>query len=150
MPTPAPLVSTGDVLTATNFNYLPRGIIGVATKTADQTGISSVADVTSLTLTWTATSSRYYRTTVFFNAQQNASIGTPQIYITDGSGTVKTKVLSVQNTGDYWSSVVTLVETGLSGSTTRKVQALTNAGTLSILGNSTYPSLILIEDIGAA
>ena len=150
MPTTASLVSTGDVLTATNFNLLPRGIVGVATKTAAQTGISSTVDITSLTLTWTATSTRYYRTTVFCIAQQNTSAGNAQIILTDGSGNTKSKSLYLQAAADYWTSTVVAVETGLSGSVTRKVQANTSAGTMSIYADATYPALILVEDIGAA
>ena len=131
--------------------YSP-GLQVVASKTATQTGVGgSFTDVTSLSATWTAVSSRYYKTTVYFpKLVQNTSSGYAQFQITDASNTTKQSSVEYPPSGDYFTSSMFLLETGLSGSVTRKVRATTSAGTLDIYGGSTQPTYIIVEDIGPA
>lgn len=125
---------------------------GYAQVTADQTGISTEADVTSLTITWTAVSTRRYRITGHLLVQQLTSTGAATAKITDGSGTeiqrIGHRASFAANDVDMWEG--SSVETGLSGSITRKIRAATSAGTLSALASSSRPNYILVEDIGPA
>lgn len=150
MPTAA-LVTTGSVLTATEYNYLPRGIIVRAERTTDQTGITTVTDITSLTATWTANSTRIYRTTVVTaNCRQVTTTANAKIIIADGSNVQKTQALETVTAGNFFHVIASLTETGLSGSVTRKARAETSAGTLEVLSGATYPSFIVVEDLGQA
>jgi hypothetical protein len=72
------------------------------------------------------------------------------IEVTDAANTVKYQARRLFPAGDTDSMTVTYLETGISGSTLRKVRAygITNNGTFNTNGgaaNSTY----VIEDIGA-
>lgn len=155
----------GDVLTAANMNLLPGGKMGYAEVTADQTGIStSNVDLTSLTVTWTAVAARRYRTTVWANIEIDTSptvVTLPNIKITDGSNNQKQVgygVWAAASVGNVVKSTVcvSVVETGLSGSTTRKARGLStdmaggNGDTFNIKASATSPAWILVEDIGPA
>jgi len=82
-------VATGDVLTAATWNQdvventkrLPRGVVGVAkASSVDQTGITTIADVTGCSVTFTAEASRYYVAVGF--VVDSASSGSPALQTT--------------------------------------------------------------------
>ena len=148
--TPAAFASTGSVLTATEYNYLPRGIVAFAQKTTDQTGISTQADVTSLSVTWTATSSRYYKITAFLAPiRQRTSGGIVVPVITDASNTTRVQANVTLATDDFTSICIAEIITSLSGSITRKVRIGTTAGTVDVLsGTAGHGNYIVVEDLG--
>jgi hypothetical protein len=142
--------SDGDVLTAAHLAGMPWGVVGYATKTADQTGITTLADVTSLSVTFTAVSTRLYRTTVWMRGSQlGGSAGTVSATIADGASVEKARVATSIISAGFAALHVVLIETGISGSITRKARADTTAGTLSILGAAAGASLIIVEDCAA-
>lgn len=156
-------VATGDVLTASKWNQdvvansiaLPRGIIGYDSRTSNQTGITTVTTILdssggNLEVTWTAESSRYYRTTLYLPyIEQVTANAYPEIFITDGSNVAKQSALSYLLVGHGDQVVVVSVETGLSGSTTRRGRAATGGGSLTLAAGSARPIFIMVEDIGA-
>ena len=152
--TPNTTFTAGDILTADQMNRLPWGVMGYGSATSNQTGISTVADVTGLTATFTANSTRYYRTTVYVaNLVQITSNGYATLTITDGSNNQKqagTMYKVVANGNGEAPMAIVLIETGLSGSTTRKARLATSAGTVETRASSSQPALIVIEDIGKA
>lgn len=149
----------GDTLSAANMNLLPGGMEagGYAQVTSAQTGITTIVDVTSLTVTWTAVSARRYRTSFFVDvlpatvADTNWGI---EVSITDGSNTVKASATSAVTTTQVRTLVGSVVETSLSGSTTRKLrtQSVNNSSSdaYSINAAATQPCYILVEDVGPA
>lgn len=149
--TPNTTFTAGSILTAAQMNRLPWGIIGYAQATANQTGITTEVNVTGLSVTFTADSTRYYKTTIYtFSVQQNTAAGYAEFKITDGSNVQKQNGVIYQLAGVQSPMCVTVVETGLSGSVTRKARALTNAGTLLLAASATAPMFIVVEDIGQA
>ncbi len=151
--TPAAFPVSGTVLTAAEYNKLPRGVVFYNLVTANQTGIAStVVDLTNMTAaTWTAVSGRTYRTTVYIpEIQQLTSGGTAVFRITDASNVNKQFGDMTAATNDFYSINMQVIETGLSGSVTRKARASTTAGTLSLLMAATSPGFIMVEDIGAS
>lgn len=52
--------STGAVLTSTQMNNLPFGLVANATRTTAQTGIGVLTDLTGLSVTFTAIANRQY------------------------------------------------------------------------------------------
>jgi hypothetical protein len=154
--TPNTTFTSGAILTAPQMNRLPWGIVGYDQRTSNQAGIGAVTDILdtgggSLSVVWTAISSRYYRTTLYVPyAEQQVAPAFPSILITDGSNVIKQKseMYQVNLQGAFLSAVV--VETGLSGSVTRKGRALTSGNTVSLGGNPTFPIFIVVEDIGQA
>lgn len=152
----------GDTLSAANMNLLPGGKMGYAEVTANQTGITdTAADLTSLTVTWTAVSARRYRTSFFVTLSAQTTIAQAdndlcRVQITDGSNNIKTIGTVTHPVVDVgMSCVASVTETGLSGSTTRKLRGRRGNGfgtgnAMSLLAASTYPAYILVEDIGPA
>ena len=132
---------------------MPWGVIGYAAITANQTGITTVADITSLTLTHTAVNNRRYRITGRINIQSNTVSDYGQIQLTDSTPTQLENSLFNTHTSannDTTQSIV-FVEAGISGSVTRKLRAGRaggSAGTFQVSASATAPAFILIEDIG--
>jgi hypothetical protein len=148
----APIVTAGSVLTATNFNALPRGVVQVAAKTTDQTGISTQADISSLSVTWTAVSGRYYRISVYLaSVRQRTSGGIVVLNITDASNVSRTQQNVTLATDDFSPLVAVEVSNSLSGSITRKARIGTTAGTVDV-PSATSPAgwYIMVEDLGTA
>lgn len=150
----------GDVLGAADLNAFGGPQLGYATATTAQTAIGqATTDVTSLTLTWTAVSSRLYRVSFQLSFDINRG-GTgyiaPRFSITDGSNTL----IRSFDAGYYTASINDQswsgwhVETGLSGSVTRKLRAQFTgteaSNSIDIASSSTKPAFILVEDLGPA
>lgn len=143
--------SDGDVLTAAHLAGLPWGVMGyVLGGTSDQTGISAVADVTGLSVTFTAVSTRLYRTTVYLAISQQTSGGTVAVIIADGASTQVNRTDLTLATNDAAAVAFAHLETGASGSITRKVRVSTSAGTMTVRGAAALRAYILVEDLGAA
>jgi len=142
----------GAILTAAQMNRLPWGVMDYATKTASQTGITgTVIDISGLTLTFTAVSTRVYRTTVWALVRQNTSPGAPVIQITDGANVQKTEAdVYIAAAANFATFVASCIETGLSGSTTRKARGVSNTATWDLVASATFPAYITVEDIGQA
>lgn len=145
--------TTGETLTAAQMNNLPWGVAGKAQNTSDFSLTSTSAAVPNCSVTWTAVSSRLYKTTAYFYYSVNAGTGTVVGQIFNGSGGRLQEGGHYASATSYVSISLTLYETGLSGTQTRKSQALYLAGGISaasVIGNSGYPTQIIVEDIGAA
>jgi len=150
--TPNTTFTAGNVLTAAQMNRLPWGIAAFAQKTTDQTGISAEADVTSLSVTWTAISTRYYKISVYLAPIRqitSAAIVVPKI--TDGSNNARVQANVSLGIDEFTSLAIAEVVTGLSGSITRKARIGTTAGTVSVLaGTAGQGNYIVVEDLGQA
>lgn len=150
----AALATTGSVLTATEYNYLPRGYVIHATATTNQTTISAEVDLTSLSVSIPMVSGRRYLITAHVDMQGTADGSTVLVKLTDASNTQLTRgqmTTSAANTGDTVS--ITYIETAASTATvTRKLRAVLAAGsgTFSVQASSTSPALLLVQDIGVA
>lgn len=141
--------SDGDVLTAADLAGMPWGVMGYANgSTSDQSSISSEVDITGLSVTFTAISTRLYRTTLTMTVTQASSTGTVTGRITNEANSL---IASAQQTLTATSSgqiTVVSVETGISGSTTRKGRIDTSAGTVTVEGSATIRARLVVEDLG--
>jgi hypothetical protein len=128
-----------------------RGAVAYAQITASQGSIVGTAvDVTGLSVSWTASSSRTYRTTVHLVASSTVQNDDFNAFITDAAGTQKQFHLNPYLDPSTSSGMeFSVVETGLSGTITRKVRAVRGAGTgtITLYAAATAPSFILVEDI---
>lgn len=150
--TPAAFPVSGTILTAAEYNKLPRGVTYYNLVTANQTGISTVVDLTNMTAaTWTAVTGRTYRTTIYLPyCQQKTSAGTVVVRITDASNVDKQQWNGTFAASDFFAVLIQVIETGLSGSITRKGRISTNFGTVDVTQSATTPGYIMVEDIGAS
>lgn len=155
----------GDILGAGDMNALPGGVNsgGLVLVTSNITGMggSSPTDITGMSVTWTADASRMYRTSFYMKVSTLTYAWTdvdrsPKVLITDGSNTQITfagvQGLYSEST-DIFDVSCSVVESGLSGSTTRKLRGQYPSGgsdTFAVYAGATYPSYLLVEDIGPA
>lgn len=149
--TPNTTFTAGDVLTADEMNRLPWGIVARSQRTSNQAGIgTTTTDLTDLSVTFTAISTRIYRTTIYAIVQQDTTGGLIFIRLADGSNTQKQQWMMNSSAWAYYTACLQLTETGLSGSTTRKARGDTQTSTFSIQAAAAYPAFIIVEDLGQA
>jgi hypothetical protein len=128
---------------------MPRGWIGQGLQSGSPAITTAESDVTGCTVTWTAEPTRRYRTTARFGLRQSAVAAEQYVFIVTAANAhinYGGTACSVIASGFFQHNIV-LTETGLSGSTTRKLRAALSAGTATG-GVGDYAGLILVEDIG--
>jgi len=139
--------SAGDILTTTNFNKLPNGLIGYATATANQTGISSATDLTNLSVTVTVNTSRIIVIRANLFVLQNTSTANVTLAIKEST----TQLVQVnQNVvvSTYGQLTPSVILTPSAGSHTYKLTLSTSAGTVDLQAAATYPASIQVYDEG--
>jgi hypothetical protein len=159
---PPGTVSTGDVLTASKWNQdvvanttsLPRGLAAYAQATASQASVTTVVDLTSLSVTFTALAGRYYLIEAFATVHSSSGGDVCGLIIANSANTVLAQGFAVSNTNAVGTALnVSLRVTPGAGSITYKLRGLRAAGSV---GNLTYqpdattPSFIMVTDIGPA
>lgn len=155
--------TSGAILTAAQMNNLPWGIVtataggtsgsGYVRNTTTAVVISVAAtDVSGMTISWTALSTRIYRITVTLSDITSVSGFNPFVLdVTDAANNVKYQGRRIFPALDTDGMTISYVETGLSGTILRKVRTtgVTNTGTFNTNAASSL-SVFVIEDIGAA
>lgn len=128
---------------------MPWGrMASIADIAANQTGITTVVDVTGGSLTFTAVTGRYYKFSAISVLIQNTAPGIPELLITDNSNNIKQDVGLNLATGAVQTVTATWLTTIAAGSVTYKLRARTNAGTLTIQAQALQPTQFFVEDIG--
>ena len=156
MPTPNDDFTAGQVLTATECNNFPRGVMAYATSSTDYTLTTTTTIATGMTVTWTAVAGRYYRISYYEPAVETATVSgaftSLSLRPTNAAGTltqqgILTTVAAVKNTG---SLNVSVIYSSTAGSKTFVGCAASTSTTgTPILGRSVFnPSYLLVEDIG--
>lgn len=145
--------ATNALLTAADLNAAFALVLGkrswsAQTSGSDQSGISAVTDVTGLSVTWTADPLRMYKTTVNVCLQKITTANNVTTYIRNAGGTVVVAKSTTFAINDL--AVVTMewVESGLSGSQTRKASVETASGTVTVTNSFSRNGQIIVEDIG--
>lgn len=134
-----------DVLAA-RHDLLPWGSLGRATTSAGQTGISTEANVTALSVTVTVGTSRVVRVSTFglLLKQTGAGIVTTRI---KESTTALALTNTTQGIGAYAAMVASVILTPSAGSHTYNVTLAATPNTVDLVAVHAY---ILAEDIGPA
>jgi hypothetical protein len=131
---------------------LPWGIIGKASITAGQT-FTTLADVTGLSVTWTAVGGRQYRVQVHGLLRSSVVNDIAQLLIADGSNNTISvgQVACLATTFAFQTSCFAVV-TPSAGSVTYKVRCVRSngSGTVTLDAAAAYPAWLLVEDIGPA
>ena len=152
----------GNILTAAQMNSLPWGIVtataggtsgdGYIRNTTTAVTIPAViGDVSGMTISWTAISTRIYKITLTLSDITTLSGMSPFLLdITDGSNVSKYQARQSFAANETSTMTMSYVETGLTGTILRKVrvQGTTNAGTFNTNAAASL-SVFVIEDIGA-
>lgn len=127
-----------------------RGVeLAYAEKTTNVTGISSAADVTGLTISFTVGTRPVMVEAVLPLVGQVTSTGQPTVFITasDNSAYSSAQPPSIAATGLYGGFVIKKRFAAGAGAVTTKVRAQTTAGTVSIFSDVTRPSYIQATEV---
>lgn len=143
------LVYTGGSWTSLNG---PRGYMGYAERTSNQTGITTMTDLTGLSVTWTAVTGRRYKVTFKVLVFSTVANDDANVWVRNGSS-ASLNAYGVRAVSTTHGIMVagSHVLTGLSaGSQTVKLslERAAGSGSVALAAASTHPSFILVEDIG--
>lgn len=144
---------SGNILTAAQMNNLPWGVAAKSAVTSGQALTNASAAITGTSVTWTADASRVYKLTMFMQINITAGTGSVFAGINTGTGTRISEGSQYGGANSYVSICNVVYETGLSGSTTRRVQAQFLAGGVTAattFAAASYPIILIVEDVGAA
>lgn len=150
--------TTGQILTATNANQWPRGIVARAVSTTSDTNITSTESVQLTASSFTAVANRYYKIT-YFEPQALPAAGIPnyiylKIRLTNTSGTCYATGGNTAdtNTTPAVGASITIIttQTFSAGTVTIVGTAVVNGGTGTCARSSTQPATLIVEDIGPA
>lgn len=137
--------------TGSDWAALSSSTVGYAQIVANQTGITTITDITSLTVTFTAVAGRRYRITGSAFLLTTVSGDVASLVIADGAGTQlnSSQVDLRSSSTDIRGHVFAVVVPG-AGSKTYKLRAsrVSGTGSISVDAGATYPAFILVEDIG--
>ena len=141
----------GQILTATECNQFPRGIMALSTLTTNTT--VNTTETTRTSVTWTAVASRYYKITWFEGNVSYPGSSTNNMYLrqTTTAGTIIGNSVAVVLDPVSNERVCSIVTTFAAGSQTVFARVLG-----SVVNNTTYaasatqPAFLMVEDIGPA
>jgi hypothetical protein len=143
--------ASGGNPTAAQVNGWAQGTLGYAQVVANQTGITTETDLTSLTATVTLVAGRRIRISAQAGIQSSVTGDTIILRIKEGATVLQQAVGSVQPVNSEVTFSPSVVLTPTVGSHTYKLSLLRLAGTgtLTMVGASNDVPFILVEDIGA-
>lgn len=148
----AALADAATALTARVATLENLGTKGYAQVTSNQTGITTMTDLTGLSVTWTAVAGRRYRASFKVLIFSTVANDDANVWLRNGSST-SLNAYGVRAVSTTHGIAVTgsHVLTGLSaGSQTVKLslERAAGSGSVALAAASTHPSFILVEDIG--
>lgn len=153
MASPNTTFSSGAVLTAAQMNNLPFGLMGTPVrKTTAQSGFGTVADITSMTLTFTGIANRWYRATYSSQGLATNAGATFRFTLTDSANaTITGGIFDHCFVNTNSDTVVAQFWFQQTGSALRKVRCVlqAGAGTLNLYADGTSPATFVIEDMGS-
>ena len=151
--------TAGQILTATECNQFPRGVMATASSSTSYVLTTSAVIATGMTVTFTAVANRNYKITYY---EPDAQIGTASnststasIKITNAAGTRLTLGKVSNPFGSYvpgFGLCVVYVGTLTAGSITivGTAETTSTTGAPSFVRSATSPAQITVEDIGTA
>jgi hypothetical protein len=143
---------SGAILTATQQNQFPRGIVAFAESIISDTTITA-EEIQLTASTFTAVANRYYRITYYEPqvALNNNETATSRIRLTNLAGT-QYQLGKLRGSGSPLSDFMTTVWVGTltAGSTVIVATLQSSSGTATATRSATQPAQITIEDLGPA
>jgi hypothetical protein len=144
--------TTGAVLTAAQMNNLPWGVVAYGARTAGNVTLGPTqADITGMSVTFTAVAGRLYRANWSVNIQKQTSAGWTEAFFTDSANVVYGIAIGYSVAGNYANLSGSTYITGLTaGSKTFKLRLEVESNTAVVIAVSAAPCVMIIEDMGAA
>ena len=145
----------GAILTATQQNQFPRGVMAFGTRTANTGGLTAGTTTISIpAITFTAVADRYYRIS-YYEPQYVFGAGHTQTDAAIRQGTLASDpLISLGSFGGSTTvrnySNVQVVKTFTAGSVSVVATLSPAGGTVNGTAGATFPAFLLVEDIGPA
>lgn len=139
-------LQTTELLAHKHDASLPGGRVAGASTAVDQAGITAEVALTSLTVTFTALASRYYRITASTTILKDATGGQTRLIIREDSTNVAVALNAVAASSRQHVEYST-IRTPAAGSITYSLRAQADVGALTA-ENSVTGGFVLVEDIG--
>lgn len=142
-------IADSAITSAKLTDAIPRGAMGYASKVSSQAGVTTAgADVTSLSVTFTAVAGRSYRVSAMQRVIQQTSAGIVTMRLHNGAGTQLAAWQQTLQAAEVGTAIILATFSPGAGSTTYKLNLITSAGTVDANASATAPGFILVEDIG--
>lgn len=141
---PALLARVTALETKLNSTLVAAHALGTA---SDSAGVTATTDVPGLSVTFVAQPTFVYRTTIYVSLNQGAASGITALQLADGTNAVMNASSLSLATGEVGTITMQWVETGLSGSLTRKARFGTSAGNVIAIGSFSRRNSIVVERI---
>ena len=140
--------SAGQILTATQANQWPRGIMALATRNTNFAPDTTISDFASVT--FTAEANRYYKYSLFIPGADSSAALLIIILLTNAANAdVNSFTQSLRGPGLLDTFTCVTVRTETAGSITRKIRMETTTGNASMCSAGSI-GYFLVEDIGPA
>jgi hypothetical protein len=150
---PNDLFTSGQILTAQECNNFGFSTVGLAASTTlNMAGVTTVVDLTGMSVTFTAIANRNYKISGYTYIVPTVTDVTAYFKIKQGATVLQTCIAKV-GTATVGSTVSTfVVKTFTAGSVTLKLTGELGAGSgsLTFFADGTLPTTLLVEDIGPA
>lgn len=142
--------TSGQILTAAQMNNLPMGVANYASNASLSQDVTTLTDITGLTVTFTAVTGRIYKVEGWVTFSTTEGTNPANLFIRLGATTVNGVTFNLQNTGQAYYAYIAYVGTFTAGSTTLKMsgQRAAGSGTLTASAAATNPAQMLVTDLG--
>jgi hypothetical protein len=149
-PNTPPFVS-GSILTAAQMTALPMGIVGYTRYTGGNQTVTSASsvDITGMTATINAVSTRLYKISFMISARKNSNAG--YLFVSAMSGATTINEFGQTNVaGGYFTFAGSVLISGISGSTVIKMQTYVENASGTLFFSAGSPGFLTVEDVGLA
>jgi hypothetical protein len=152
MASPNTTFTAGQILTAQQVNDLPFGHIGQASSTSLSQTVTTLTDITGMSVTFTAVANRLYRIEGVVRLRTTEGTNVAALFIRTGSTSLQSNLINLQISNQLYTANIFYVSTFTAGSVTVKLSAqrATGSGTLTASSASDGPATIVVTDIGLA
>jgi hypothetical protein len=150
--------TAGQILTATECNNFPRGVMALATSTTSYTLTTTETIATGMTVTFTPVLNRYYRITYFEPQAQTATFAANTqltLRLTNATGTVlQNTIFQNESNALDQQGIICIVTTTFASAVSTVVVGTAKCSLVTggpqLIRDSTRKAQLLIEDIGPA
>ena len=144
--------TSGQILTAQECNNFPFGVVGSVTSNSGNVTVGiAAADISGMSITFTAIAGRTYKFNVMANATSTIAQSFIYLTVTNASNGIIGSVYGNVGANEYTSLCFSNFYTGIAaGSVTFKLRAQAVAASATILRSGNDYLSFWIEDIGTA
>ena len=143
--------TSGQILTAQECNQYPFGIVGYTRYTGGNQSVTSASsvDITGMTATINAVSTRLYKISFIISARKNTNAGYTFVSVMSGATTIN-EFGQTNVAGGYVTFAGSVLISGISGSTVIKMQTYVENLNATLFFSAGSPGFLTVEDVGLA